>query len=114
MEAEKLARQPGPAVGEERGEATPTPWETSVIGSEDGDQWDICGEGGGDMIADLSGCGDSELQEANAKLIIRAVNNHTQLVAALEQARELLTKAEVHHGYCLEIDAALRLARDGE
>jgi hypothetical protein len=55
------------------GEATARPWETSVVSSDDGDQWDICEAGAGDMIADLSECGDSATQQANARLVVTAV-----------------------------------------
>jgi len=59
---------------------TPGPWETSV---DDSGQWDVCAEGGGDMIADLSG---SEHGEADARLIAAA----PELLATLKDAREEL------------------------
>jgi len=45
---------------------TPTPWETSSNASN---EWDVCAEGGGDMIADLAKCSNGE---ANATYIVRA------------------------------------------
>ena len=44
---------------------TKGPWEISATGTE----WDICMAGGGDMLADLSGCPNAE---ANARLIAAA------------------------------------------
>lgn len=46
---------------------TPGPWETSV---NDEGQWDVCAEGGGDMVADLSDCPGNA--EGNARLIAAA------------------------------------------
>ena len=60
---------------------TPGPWETSVNGEG---QWDVCEEGGGDMIADLAGCPKNA--EANAKLIARA----PALLAQNKRLREAL------------------------
>lgn len=54
---------------------TPGPWETSV---NDEGQWDVCAEGGGDMVADLSDC--PENAEGNARLIAAAPD----LLAALK------------------------------
>ncbi len=52
-------------------------WETSAVVDADGDaQWDICEEGGGDMIADLSYCGTSDEQEERAKFIVSAWNSN--------------------------------------
>ena len=56
------------------GKPTPGPWETSV---NDEGQWDVCAEGGGDMVADLSA---SEHGEADARLIAAAPD----LLAALK------------------------------
>lgn len=57
---------------------TPGPWETSV---NDEGQWDVCAEGGGDMVADLADCPESA--EANARLIAAAPD----LLAALKGLR---------------------------
>lgn len=57
---------------------TPGPWETSV---NDEGQWDVCAEGGGDMVADLSDC--PENAEGNARLIAAAPD----LLAALKGLR---------------------------
>jgi hypothetical protein len=65
--------------------ATPRPWETSAVADTEGDQWDICAAGAGDMIADLRGCGTSQQQEANAGFIVKAVNAHDALVSALQK-----------------------------
>lgn len=65
--------------------ATQGPWETSV--NAEG-HWDVCAEGGGDMIADLSEC--PENAEANARLIAAAPD----LLAALEWALPFVEKYE--------------------
>ena len=69
--------------------ATPTPWETSVNEQE---QWDVCAEDAGDMIADLANCDNGE---ANATFIVRAVNNHAALVEALEAVIRVADRATV-------------------
>jgi len=58
-------------------ERTPGEWETSFNGKD----WDICMEGGGDMIADLKDCPNAE---ANAAFIVKACNLHDELVDALK------------------------------
>ncbi len=60
---------------------TPTPWETAV---NEQLQWDVCAEGGGDMIADLA---HNPNGEADTRFIVRAVNSHAALVEALEATR---------------------------
>ena len=67
---------------------TPGPWETSV---NDEGQWDVCAEGGGDMVADLADCPESA--EANARLIAAAPD----LLAALKAV--LATMATDHVAY---------------
>ncbi len=57
------------------------PWETAVNGNE---EWDVCLSGGGDMVADLSGCGPN--QKANARLIAAA----PELLEALKTAVSML------------------------
>jgi hypothetical protein len=76
---------------------TPGPWETSSNGT----QWDVCGPGGGDMIADVQQCSEAE---ANAKLIAAA----PALLAALQMVEE--------HGYltvqqAIVVRAAIAQAR---
>mgnify|MGYP001575492905 CR=1 FL=1 len=66
---------------------TPGSWETS---SNADNQWDVCMEGAGDMIADLSGCNN---QEANACLIAAA----PQLLEELDDVAGLLD--DIEHGY---------------
>ena len=56
-------------------------WETSVNG--DG-QWDVCEEGGGDMVADLAGCGTLKQQERRARLIAAAPDMSRALRDAYE------------------------------
>lgn len=68
---------------------TGTPWETSVNATG---LWDICEAGGGDSIAQLV-C-PPEQQEAYAKLIVRAVNSHAELLAACRDALELYEHAQ--------------------
>lgn len=59
-----------------------------------------------------------ERMEANAALIVRAVNSHAALVEALEAARKLLSEPD-SGGYCVapdsviftQINAALKLAK---
>lgn len=58
---------------------TPAPWETSTNYAG---EWDVCEADGGDMIADLSQCGDAKTKEANAHLISAAPD----LLSALEKA----------------------------
>lgn len=72
--------------------ATLGPWEKSIsISAEGRKMWDICANGGGDMIADLAGCDNAE---ANAAFIVKAVNNHDALVAALEKIERGLPSNE--------------------
>lgn len=66
---------------------TPGPWETSV---NDEGQWDVCAEGGGDMVADLADCPESA--EANARLIAAAPD----LLAALRLTISALSLSTTH------------------
>lgn len=52
-----------------------------------------------------------ESQIAVAGFACRAMNTHHALISALEEARRLLAIAEIHHGYCMTIDAALWAAK---
>ena len=74
---------------------TPTPWRTTkaqpnVICNEGGDKWIARA-----LIGDKSPrhIKDAEVAEANAEFIVKAVNSHATLVAALER-----TKIAIH-GY---------------
>jgi len=62
---------------------TPGPWETSV---NDEGQWDVCAEGGGDMVADLSDC--PENAEGNARLIAAAPELLAELRCVVESFRD--------------------------
>jgi hypothetical protein len=61
---------------------TPTPWETSArcdVPKGVDPEWKIVSEGGGDMIADLTGCANAE---ANANFIMKACRSHDALIKA--------------------------------
>jgi hypothetical protein len=96
---------------------TPTPWETgtkvpTAIYAINGDPISIC-----------DGMGEHQSDRANAAFIVRSVNSHELLVAALDDARELLAlngvnstdTADYGNGRADEIiariDEALMLAR---
>jgi hypothetical protein len=66
-----------------------TPWETSSNAQGD---WDICEAGGGDMVADLKGCPNAE---EHARLIVRAVNTHADLMAAAEAVLPILESMDI-------------------
>ncbi len=63
---------------------TPGTWETSSNGTE----WDVCADNAGDMIADLSQCGNAAEQEANA----RAIAALPECLAALADCLESLSR----------------------
>lgn len=67
---------------------TPGPWEISVNSAE---QYDVCAEGGGDMIADLSG---TDNQEGNAYLIAAA----PELLSALQEMVRIFIDADLEYG----------------
>ena len=61
------------------------PWETSARCDvpEGADlEWTIVMEGGGDMLADLTGCPDAE---GNAAFIVRACNAHDDMVESVKR-----------------------------
>lgn len=62
------------------GKHTEGPWEISQNANGD---YDICTTGGGDMLADLSGCSNAQ---ANAQLIAAA----PELLAALQALRRVI------------------------
>ena len=88
--------------------ATARPWATSAVTEADGSTiWDVCAADAGDMIADLKGLDNAE---ADAALIVRAVNSHEALVAAL---RDLLDGSEPWDVRATQARAALALAEQG-
>jgi hypothetical protein len=127
MEAEKLARQPEPAAEEERRWQMSSPMVNHMVATDlktsDHKPIGIDMEDDQDMhyaaVQVFAG-------EDVAREVFRAVNNHTQLVAALESELEALRvwqKArdfdleDVRAGFRISIDKiqrALRLAKDGE
>lgn len=57
-------------------------WETSVLMAESGPkEWTVCMEGGGDMLADMTGCPD---EKANAVFVALAHNLMPTLLEAVE------------------------------
>jgi hypothetical protein len=62
-------------------EHSPLPWNTGEL---DNGRLDYV-FAHGQAIADCEFVGDGRVNEANAALIVRAVNSHAQLVAALEK-----------------------------
>ena len=90
---------------------TPTPWDVVAYYNEDtkSHDFDISADGGGgDMVADLKGLDNAE---ANATIIVRAVNSHEKLVAALEFAKKELDGMGLGHDI---VDDALTTAKEGE
>ena len=81
---------------------TPGPWETSL---NDEGQWDVCTEGGGDMIADLSDC--PENAEANTRLTAAAPE---LLLAALKRPLLAPTGGKEKHEAVAEAHAAIAKA----
>lgn len=86
---------------------TPGPWETSINSEE---QWDVCGENAGEMIADLLGLDN---QEANANLIAAS----PQMLAACKTALRLFAeifpyedRGEADHDKINEIREAIAKA----
>jgi hypothetical protein len=67
---------------------TPTPWSKSRIASH-APQFSIYGD---DDARDLAVVGYVENAEANAEFIVKAVNHHDELVAALELALAIATR----------------------
>lgn len=67
-------------------EHTPTPWQVGFgpLTSEGSYSTQIMPASGGDQVAAAFGWGNAELSTANAEFIVRAVNSHAALVAALE------------------------------
>ena len=64
---------------------TPLPWiNTGKPSAPDFENINIWGDGGRVLVAKVRYNGDSEEVEANAELIVRAVNHHAALVEALE------------------------------
>jgi hypothetical protein len=127
MEAEKLARQPEPATGEERRWQMSSPMVNHMVATDlkTSDHKPI----GIDMEDDQNmhyAAVQVFAGEDVAREVFRAVNSHTQLVAALESELEALRvwqKArdfdleDVRAGFRISIDKiqrALRLAKDGE
>ena len=105
--------------------ATPRPWH--VEQKDPGRDWRIWPSDEGDLIAavmnpyvDKQGNVIRELEtnhaesEANAALIVRAVNSHDALVAAVQAAREELGKRLLSEAICAKLDAALALATNGQ
>ena len=71
-------------------ERSPSPWKTSSAANEPGRRWIDDANGHGVAIAvTASGAFTKELPEAeaNAAFIVRAANNHAQLLGTLETAR---------------------------
>jgi hypothetical protein len=63
-------------------EHTPTPWRAVIYGNSEWEVW-----GGDLLVADVTTPEDPlqpEVAEANAAFIVRAVNSHTALLAALK------------------------------
>ena len=109
-----------------KNESTPRPWELGEVNQDWIEIWRPLPDGskeiigtvipirrGGDYAASIRA--DKE-QEANARLIVRAVNAHEGLVEALEKAQHICRKwshkfSEEYHDAYDQINAALALAR---
>jgi hypothetical protein len=80
---------------------TPTPWR--VFTSKDGRYLGVGEETGDGILANGYGMWrDGDEAIANAALIVRAVNSHAELVAALESAVDLLEQARREANYDLD------------
>ena len=88
--------------------ATPRPWKSGLKTDS--------------IEPDIAGCVDTILTmnkahlnwKANRDLIVRAVNSHDALVAAVQAAREELGKRLLSEAICAKLDAALALATNGQ
>lgn len=113
------AAPPRPATPQQAAKHTPTPW-TCQLGDnkfmdkfgqniiKSGDEWVA-------LVCDFNRHGRDAERDANATLVIRAVNSHAALVVAL---RTMLAHADDACGSCLheshdKARAALALAEGG-
>lgn len=97
----------------EQREPSPLPWtckpHDSYMREDEEEPIEII-DASGETVADNVSYYAHHIKVADARFIVQCVNVHDALVAALEEARELLRP----HGYATtEIDAALAMARKG-
>ena len=97
--------------------ATPRPWKVTTTPFARGERVRISGES--TIVANvLSDPNKRMMSRANAELIVRAVNSHDQLVAALRRAIRYFDEAEQHReAWGKMVDdfrAALAAAEGGE
>ena len=93
---------------------TPTPWASDIVPASD---WgpayvrSIVGPDGRTIRVHGLALSSGDEPEANADLIVRAVNSHDALVAALLEARAtMLSPAGAYEPVINKIDAAIALA----
>ena len=92
----------------------PLPWSATIDRNQYGEWTDIFGADGslvGNMPSAEApyGGGVTESERANAEFIVRAVNAHNELVAALKRVRACDRCGE-DYGRCLDCDRALDAA----
>src|SRR5690348_7222342 len=78
----------------QRSEFTPGPW---IIGSHPTHAALIHAENG-HPIATVMDQGDNDIGAANAELIVRSVNSHAELLAALSRVTDRLETVLCYHG----------------